>query len=108
MDNYKYETYTALMQKIKDLEYAAAVLHWDMETYMPSKGVRFRSQQMATLQALAHELFTAESTGILLNQLIVNKELNEIEPSGDVQFLLSHSPSSSLPLSIFNSSSGIL
>ena len=97
MDNFKYETYTALMQKIKDLEYAAAVLHWDMETYMPSKGVRFRSQQMATLQALAHELFTAESTGVLLKQLIVNKELNEIEKANVLLSLEDYEKATKLP-----------
>jgi carboxypeptidase Taq len=79
MENRKYEDYKSLMHKIKDLEYATGVLHWDMETYMPSKGVRFRSQQMATLQALAHEIFTAESTGVLLKDLAANQQLDEIE-----------------------------
>jgi carboxypeptidase Taq len=41
-----------------------------METYMPSKSIRFRSQQIATLQTLAHELFTDNKTGILLNNLL--------------------------------------
>ena len=79
MNNSKYETYKALMHKIKDLEYAAAVLHWDMETYMHTKGIRFRSQQLATLQALAHELYTAESTGILLKELVNDKALDELQ-----------------------------
>jgi carboxypeptidase Taq len=66
----KYLEYKSLLAKVKDLEYASALLQWDMETYMPSKSIRFRSQQIATLQTLAHELFTDKKTGILLNDLL--------------------------------------
>lgn len=54
-----YERYLAHLRKIKDLENAMAVLSWDKEVNLPPKGARFRSQQMATLMGLAHELFTA-------------------------------------------------
>lgn len=97
MENRKYEDYKSLMHKIKDLEYATGVLHWDMETYMPSKGVRFRSQQMATLQALAHEIFTAESTGVLLKDLAANQQLDEIEKANVFLSLEDYEKATKLP-----------
>jgi carboxypeptidase Taq len=58
------------MQKIADVKYAAAVLQWDQETYLPSKGADFRGQQLATLSEIAHEMFTGEKVGNLLQDLL--------------------------------------
>jgi carboxypeptidase Taq len=69
----QYNEYKALMRKIRDIESAGALLHWDMETYMPPKGAAIRGQQLATMQALAHELFCAASTGDLLKALLAEK-----------------------------------
>ncbi len=38
---------------------SAAVLHWDMAVMMPSGGAAARSEQLATLKALRHELLVA-------------------------------------------------
>ena len=51
------------MRRIADVRYASAVLQWDQETYLPSKGNETRSRQIATLNELAHDLFTDERTG---------------------------------------------
>jgi carboxypeptidase Taq len=71
-----YEQYTAKMQKIADLKYAAAVLQWDQETYLPAKGAILRGQQIATLSEMAHELFTDAALGECLDQLKDNPELD--------------------------------
>jgi len=107
MENVKYEDYTSLMHKIKDLEYAAALLHWDMETYMPSKGIRFRSQQLATLQALGHELFSADSTGILLRELSNNEQLDEIQKVNILLSLEDYEKATKLPNDFVKESSVI-
>ncbi len=72
-----YEDYKNSMQKIADLKYAAALLQWDQETYLPKKGAAFRGQQIATLTELAHELFTDEKIGLLLQSLAKDTELSQ-------------------------------
>ncbi len=49
-----------------DLQHAAALLGWDQEVNMPDGGVNARAEQLATLSAMAHEIFTADETGKLL------------------------------------------
>lgn len=49
-----------------DIRMAAAVLDWDQQVCMPPAGAAARGEQSATLSALAHELFTSEETGRLL------------------------------------------
>ncbi len=58
-----------LLAEVADINSAAAVLGWDMQTYMPSGGVRGRSYQRATLSRLAHLKFTSNEIGELLEQL---------------------------------------
>ena len=74
-----YTKYKELMSKIADVQYAAAVLNWDQETYMPKKGADFRAQQLSTLAGIAHELSTSNELGDLLNQLNVDASLTEKE-----------------------------
>ena len=64
-----YSDYKTKMQKIADVKYAAAVLQWDQETYLPPKGNEFRGRQLATLSEIAHEQFTTDAMGDLLNEL---------------------------------------
>jgi carboxypeptidase Taq len=54
---------------VNDLMQAAAVLSWDQQTYMPSRGVSARAEQLATLDKLAHEHFIADENGALLDDL---------------------------------------
>ena len=64
-----YTGYKTKMQQIADVKYASAVLQWDQETYLPSKGNDFRGRQIATLNEMAHTLFTEEKLGALLLEL---------------------------------------
>lgn len=71
-----YTIYKELMRKIADVQYAAAVLNWDQETYMPVNGADLRAQQLATLSGIAHELATADKLGDILNKLSFESQLD--------------------------------
>jgi carboxypeptidase Taq len=74
-----YNLYKTKMQKIADVKYASAVLQWDQETYLPPKGKDIRGRQLATLTEMAHQQFTDDSTGALLNELVAKTGLSEKE-----------------------------
>lgn len=74
-----YQLYTEHLQKTADIRYALAVLQWDQETYLPAKGNDFRSRQMATLSETAHELFTAEKFGTILQLLLDRNDLTDFQ-----------------------------
>jgi len=57
------------LAEVSDLERAASVLGWDQQTYMPPGGAAARAQQLSTLHRLAHEKFTADVIGGLLEEL---------------------------------------
>ena len=64
------DTLAALRQKlaeITDLGVAARVLEWDQLVMMPPGGAPTRAETLATLQRLAHELFTRDEIGELLD-----------------------------------------
>jgi carboxypeptidase Taq len=72
-----YDEYKTKMQKIADVKYASAVLQWDQETYLPPKGNEFRGRQIATLTEIAHQQFTDEKIGTLLNELMSKDDLSD-------------------------------
>lgn len=74
-----YNQYKTKMQKIADVKYASAVLQWDQETYLPPKGNAIRGRQIATLSEMAHQQFTEEATGDLLNALMSKNDLTDKE-----------------------------
>ncbi len=51
---------------IEDLHSALAVLDWDRSTLMPAGGAEQRTEQLGTLERIAHERLTCERTGELL------------------------------------------
>lgn len=55
--------------EITDVDSAISLLRWDQETYMPPKAAPGRGQQLATLAALHHRLFTAPEMGRLISEL---------------------------------------
>ena len=57
------------LAEVDDLRKAAWVLQWDLETMMPPAGAQVRAEQLGTLAGLAHERFTAEELGELLEEL---------------------------------------
>ncbi len=77
--NNSYELYKSFIQKIADIKYASAVLQWDQETYLPLKGNDTRGRQIATLSELAHQQFTDEKLGALLEELSQQNDLGDSE-----------------------------
>ena len=77
--NRSYEAYKKLLQEIADVKYAAAVLQWDQETYLPPKGNDIRGRQLSTLSEMAHRMFTDEKTGELLQSLLDEPSLDNWE-----------------------------
>jgi carboxypeptidase Taq len=54
------------LARISDLNTAAAVLGWDQQVNMPPGGSDARAHHLATVEAFAHSLFTADETNQLL------------------------------------------
>jgi len=64
--------YDKLMEKAKDVIVIGSVesiVHWDMETKMPPKGIKQRSQQLAMLSQIEHRLSTSPEIEILLSKI---------------------------------------
>jgi carboxypeptidase Taq len=54
---------------LHDLHRAGWLLGWDQHTMMPPAGTPARSEQIATVDRLAHELFVSDEMGALLDSL---------------------------------------
>src|SRR3981081_3318859 len=67
--NSKLERLKDILAEVTDLTRAAMLLEWDQETYMPPGGVQGKAEQQSTLHRLAHELFTSDEVGKLLDSL---------------------------------------
>jgi carboxypeptidase Taq len=67
--------------KVNDLGKVTRLLSWDQQTMMPLAGTAHRADHMATLQRLAHELFTDPAVGRLLEQLQPLEE--SLDPDSD-------------------------
>lgn len=69
-----YRTYRKKLKQRADVEYAVGVLSWDKEVNMPPKGAAHRTQQIATLSTLAHELFMDSELKEVLKELKANEQ----------------------------------
>ena len=67
--------------EVNDLGKATRLLSWDQQTMMPLAGTAHRADHMATLQRLAHELFTDPAVGKLLEELRPLEE--SLDPDSD-------------------------
>lgn len=59
----------ARLGEIYDLQMAAALLRWDMTTYMPPGGAEARGRQLALLSRLAHDRQVDPAVGRLIDAL---------------------------------------
>ena len=55
--------------QVHDLRRVHELLFWDQTVMMPPKGADVRTEQLTTLDRLAHELFVSEEVGALLEEL---------------------------------------
>jgi carboxypeptidase Taq len=69
----------AQLHTIQQINSAAALLSWDMETYMPAGGGAARADQIATLQGLAHDHLVSPDIERLLGQW-VDLQTGELQP----------------------------
>jgi carboxypeptidase Taq len=67
--NKAYDRLKERLAEVTDLTRVARLLFWDQQTMMPPGGTGSRAHQLATVRRTIHELFTAEETGRLLDEL---------------------------------------
>jgi len=71
---------------VSDLNFAAAVLGWDQQCYMPPGGVGNRGNQLGTLRSLSHSKFVSDEVGALLEDLKPYGE--SLDPESDEACLI--------------------
>ena len=71
------------LAEIGDLSRAAALLAWDERTYMPAAGGEARSNQLATLAKVRHEMFCDDEVGRLLEA--ARGDADGAEPGEDTE-----------------------
>lgn len=103
-----YENYKSHLQQIADIKYAAAVLQWDQETYLPVKGNDARGRQLATLSELAHQKFTEEKTGNFIIDLLSKQDLSPDQKRNLELSLEDFEKSKKLPTSFVRKSSEVI
>lgn len=69
MSNETYDKLLGRIQQVNDISGAASLLGWDQRTYMPVQGAATRAERLATLEGLAHSIFTDDETGALIDAL---------------------------------------
>ncbi len=63
MSSAAYQQLCERSREVYLLRSVAGVLSWDFETYIPSKAIPYRADQLSYLEAKAHTLFTEPSVG---------------------------------------------
>ncbi|MCF7790960.1 MAG: carboxypeptidase M32 [Victivallales bacterium] len=79
--NKDFEILKKLIYEINDIEHAAAVLNWDQEAFMPEKGISDRVNQISTLSKIAHEKFTTDKMGDLIEK--IKEKIKKVNPESD-------------------------
>jgi len=65
----KFDTLKSKLVQIQNVNVSSALLNWDQQVYMPPGGAAARAEQIATLDKIAHEMFTTDEIGELLSEL---------------------------------------
>jgi carboxypeptidase Taq len=76
------DPYKKLVKRAREialLSSANELLSWDLETYLPARGVEFRAEQLAHLSGEAHRLFIAKKVGDWISAC----EQHAFEPQSD-------------------------
>ena len=75
MSTQPFFSYKKLLDRIKDLiilQNVQGILQWDMETMMPPRAVKQRSQQLALLSRIEHKMSTSIEIGRLIKRIKAN------------------------------------
>ena len=74
-------SYKKLLEKTKNMvifSSAASILHWDMETKMPPRGIKLRSLQLAKLSQIEHKMSTDPAIGRLLEETLKHPDYGSL------------------------------
>ena len=69
-----YRSLEARFARIAAVEDSIGLLQWDAETMMPDGSAESRSDQLATLKGIAHELLSAPATGDRLSEALDDQD----------------------------------
>ena len=75
------ETYERLLKKTKEMiqfQTGLGIIRWDLQTYMPPKGMKQRSEQLALMSKLLHRMVTDEEVQKIVSKL--EKESDNLSP----------------------------
>ena len=79
MSDAKFEELRGRLAELADLGKVSALLSWDQHTMMPPRGAAMRAEQLATVDRIAHEMFTSPEIGRLLDALAPFEERHDYE-----------------------------
>jgi carboxypeptidase Taq len=65
----KFDELKRRLAEVQDLGKSIGLLAWDQRTMMPPLGAAVRAEQLGTLSGIAHDLFTSDAIGRLLDEL---------------------------------------
>ncbi len=85
MDDRFHDLKTRLAQ-VSDLGRTLRLLGWDQETMMPRGGAQARAEQLSTIARIAHERFTEDGIGGLLEQ--IGPYEDSLDPESDEASLI--------------------
>src|ERR1044071_6402471 len=80
--------YNKLLKRSREIALvssASEMLSWDLETYLPAKGVDFRAEQLAHLGGHTHRLFTAKKVGDWISACEQHGFASESDEAGNVR-----------------------
>ena len=63
-----YEKLSKICKELKLLDTVSSVINWDLETYMPPRGLMLRSEQLGLMRQVAHRMATDSKNGKLLDK----------------------------------------
>jgi carboxypeptidase Taq len=67
-----YNRLKEIFKKIKNIEQTLSILYWDSAVIMPSGGIEARSEQLAVLNGMIHEMISSSQVVDLLNDVDTN------------------------------------
>jgi len=64
----EYDRLLEIEKELKLLDSVSSIVSWDLETYMPPKGLMLRSEQLGLLRKVIHRMATSSEVGQLLEK----------------------------------------
>ncbi len=82
------ESFVRLQERIRELYQigtAVSIIRWDLQTYMPPRGLKQRSDQLALLSKITHRLATDIETISLVEKLEADKSKLNLDQKRELQ-----------------------